>query len=75
VVSHNTILSANEQIDFVTLFVLFFCSFTDKILNSCTDAPIGAPARTWFYARAIHGAGIILKKNGNSDIDIRFKEH
>jgi len=40
VVSHNTILSrkldrsANEQIDFVTLFVLFFCSFTDKILNS-----------------------------------------
>jgi len=40
VVSHNTILSrkldrsANEQIDFVTLIFLFFCSFTDKILNS-----------------------------------------
>lgn len=34
VVSHNTILSANEQIDFTTLIILFFCSFTDKILNS-----------------------------------------
>jgi len=34
VVSHNTILSANEQIDFVTLIFLFFCSFTDRILNS-----------------------------------------
>jgi len=37
VVSHNTILSANEQIDFVTLIFLFFCSFTDKILNSYTQ--------------------------------------
>ncbi|HAB54253.1 MAG TPA: hypothetical protein DCE80_19085 [Ignavibacteriales bacterium] len=34
VVSHNTILSANEPLDFITLIVLFFCSFTDKILNS-----------------------------------------
>ena len=36
VVSHNTILSANEQLDFTMLIVLFFCSFTDKILNSYT---------------------------------------
>jgi len=34
VVSHNTILSANEQLDCNTLIFLFFCSFTDKILNS-----------------------------------------
>ena len=34
VVSHNTILSANEQIDFTMFVFLFFCSFTDKILNS-----------------------------------------
>jgi len=34
VVSHNTILSANEPLDFTTLFVFFFCSFTDKILKS-----------------------------------------
>jgi integrase len=34
VVSHNTILSANEQMGFITLILLFFCSFTDKILNS-----------------------------------------
>ena len=34
VVSHNTILSANEQRDFTSFIVLFFCSFTDKILNS-----------------------------------------
>ncbi|MFA6599188.1 MAG: hypothetical protein WCS69_15805 [Ignavibacteriaceae bacterium] len=34
VVSHNTILSANEHLDFTTLFVFFFCSFTDKILKS-----------------------------------------
>ena len=26
-------------------------------LGCCTDAPIGAPARTLFYARAIRGAG------------------
>jgi len=42
VVSHNTILfrkldkSANEQIDIITLIVLFFCSFTDKILHGYT---------------------------------------
>jgi len=34
VVSLNTILSANEQIDFITFVFLFFCSFTDKILKS-----------------------------------------
>jgi len=34
VVLHNTILSANEQRDFTSFIVLFFCSFTDKILNS-----------------------------------------
>ncbi len=34
VVSHNIILSANEQIDFTKYIFLFFCSFTDKILNS-----------------------------------------
>jgi hypothetical protein len=34
VVSHNIILSANEQLDFTTLIFFFFCSFTDKILNS-----------------------------------------
>jgi hypothetical protein len=40
VVSYNTILlpaadkSANEQLDLITLIFLFFCSFTDKILNS-----------------------------------------
>lgn len=34
VVSHNTILSANELLEFTTLINLFFCSFTDKILNS-----------------------------------------
>ena len=34
VVSHNTILSANEPLDFTLLTILFFCSFTDKILNS-----------------------------------------
>ena len=34
VVSHNTILSANEQQDFSSFFILFFFSFTDKILNS-----------------------------------------
>jgi len=34
VVSHNIILSANEQLEFSTLIILFFCSFTDKILNS-----------------------------------------
>jgi hypothetical protein len=32
-VSHNTILSANEYLEFSTLIILFFCSFTDKILN------------------------------------------
>jgi len=30
----NIILSANEQLEFSTLIILFFCSFTDKILNS-----------------------------------------
>lgn len=34
VVSHNTILSANESLDFTLLTILFFCSFADKILNS-----------------------------------------
>jgi len=34
VVSHNTILSANEQLEFTIFIILFFCSFTDKILNS-----------------------------------------
>jgi hypothetical protein len=34
VVSHNTILSANEPLDFTSISFLFFCSFTDKILNS-----------------------------------------
>jgi len=33
VVSHNTILSANEQLNFTAFIILFFCSFTDKILN------------------------------------------
>ena len=33
----NNILSANEQIDFIMLVFLFFCSFTDKILNSYTS--------------------------------------
>ena len=37
VVSHNTILSANEQRDFTSFIVLFFCSFTDKILNNITS--------------------------------------
>ena len=32
--SQDTILFANEQRDFSSFFVLFFCSFTDKILNS-----------------------------------------
>ena len=30
----NTILPANEQLDFTTLVFLFFCSFTYKILKS-----------------------------------------
>ncbi len=30
----NTILPANERIDFTKFIILFFCSFTDKILNS-----------------------------------------
>jgi len=34
VVSHNTILSANELIDFVSIIVLFFCSLTDKTMKS-----------------------------------------
>ena len=29
----NTILPANEQLDFITFVFLFFCSFTKKILN------------------------------------------
>ncbi|MBX2977593.1 MAG: hypothetical protein KF721_15815, partial [Ignavibacteriaceae bacterium] len=35
-VSHNTILSAKELLDFTSISFLFFCSFTDKILNSYT---------------------------------------
>jgi hypothetical protein len=30
----NTILPANEQLDFSTFFFLFFCLVTDKILKS-----------------------------------------
>ncbi len=33
-VFNNTILSANEPLDFTMFVFLFFCSFTDKILNS-----------------------------------------
>jgi len=33
-----------------------------RLSKCCTDAPIGAPARSLFNARAILGAGIILKK-------------
>lgn len=32
-VSHNTILSADEQLFIYGSYSLFFCSFTDKILN------------------------------------------
>jgi hypothetical protein len=40
-VSHNIILPANEQLRFSTLIILFFCSLTDKILNSYTKQTNG----------------------------------